>query len=167
MCCVLHIQQKEKTHDETISTQNVLDAQEQWGKGIVEIGKVYTEGGDFVSVAEDFVDTLYGQFPDVLFKPTKASAVPFRHTKEDALSYMIGNLIEEDTGFAITPWSKVQWENSKIIHLPNISLAMGHYTFTHAQTKKNTVVEYTFGYVPVDGSLKIIVHHSSIPYLPQ
>ena len=50
-CVAYYTYNKKKTHDETISTQNVLDAQEQWGKGIVEIGKVYTEGGDFVSVA--------------------------------------------------------------------------------------------------------------------
>ena len=44
------------------------------------------------------------------------------------------------------------------------ALAMGNYFFT--ATKGDVIkVEYTFGYIKDgDGALRIILHHSSIPY---
>ena len=35
-----------------ITIQDVEDAQEKWGQGIVEISSAYDEGGDFVKRAE-------------------------------------------------------------------------------------------------------------------
>ena len=42
-----------------ITTQDVEDAQEKWGQGIVEISSVYSKGGDFVNRAEIHIDSLY------------------------------------------------------------------------------------------------------------
>ena len=42
---------------------------------------------------------------------------------------------------------------------------MGNYFFTDFKGEK-TKVEYSFVYKRVDDSLKIILHHSSLPYNP-
>ena len=43
-------------------------------------------------------------------------------------------------------------------------MAMGKYFFT-PQKGEGVKVEYTFGYVKNDdGKLKIVLHHSSLPY---
>mgnify|MGYP003323348530 FL=1 len=45
-----------------------------------------------------------------------------------------------------------------------MALAMGNYFFTDLNGNK-TKVEYTFAYIKNDaGELKIILHHSSLPY---
>ncbi len=58
----------------TISEQEVLETQRIWGEGIVRIGKVYSEGGDYKAEAEKHIDELYGyNLGSVFFKPTMAS----------------------------------------------------------------------------------------------
>ena len=60
----------------------------------------------------------------------------------------------------------VRFENSKTILNADSATAMGEYYFT---TLEGTVakVEYTFQYKRgADGALKIVVHHSSLPYSP-
>jgi hypothetical protein len=48
-----------------------------------------------------------------------------------------------------------------------MAVAMGNYWFTPADGGPETKVEYTFGYVRgEDGALKIVVHHSSVPFNP-
>jgi len=45
-----------------------------------------------------------------------------------------------------------------------MALAMGNYFFTDLEGNK-TKVEYTFAYIKGDtGELKIILHHSSLPF---
>ena len=66
----------------------------------------------------------------------------------------------------INPWTAVRFENSKTILNADSATAMGEYYFT---TLEGTVakVEYTFQYKRgADGNLKIVVHHSSLPYSP-
>lgn len=69
----------------------------------------------------------------MLFKPTKASEITFRTSHEAALSYFIGgnSNFKEDKGFAITPWTKVEFKNAAILCENNgRALAMGNYWFT-------------------------------------
>ena len=113
-------------------------------------------------------------FPfDTLKKRLQASEVPIRHDYDQAVSYFVGAAaagddigIKEDKGFAINPWTAVRFENSKTILNADSATAMGEYYFT---TLEGTVakVEYTFQYKRgADGNLKIVVHHSSLPYSP-
>ena len=44
----------------------------------------------------------------------------------------------------------------------NQGLAMGNYTFENNESKIK--VEYSFGYIKINESIKITLHHSSIPY---
>ncbi len=162
------VQEKSKM---TISKQEVLDVQKVWGDGIVRIGKVFSENGDYTSEAEKHIDELYGyNLGAVLFKPTLASEKQFRTTKEGALSYFVGHNenYPEDHGFAIKPWIKVRWESIGIKTEGNMAIAMGNYYFTPANGEDEVKVEYTFAYTKdKDGKLRIIMHGSHLPYSPK
>ncbi len=151
-----------------LTEQDVIKAQEAWAKGIVEIGKVYQDGGDYKAAASKLIDQLYGYgHGKVLFKPTKAAHDQFRETKAEALSYFVGGENPEDHGFALQPWSKVRFENNLIAIDSDSAEAMGNYFFTDAKTGNEVKVEYTFGYKRIkDGRVVIFLHHSSLPYQP-
>ena len=150
-----------------VTKKLVLAAQERWGAGVVKIGSLMNDPKECDAFASKFLDELYAfQTGKVLFKPTKCAENQFRPTKEEAMSYFIaGDMkkFDEDSGFAITPWTKVRFENSGIIVEKKRGIAMGNYYFTDTSGKE-TKVEYTFGYKLVKGKLKIDLHHSSIPF---
>ncbi len=149
-----------------ITIQDVEDAQEKWGQGIVEISSAYSEKGEYVKRAELHINTLYDyKDGDVLFKPTFASDVQFRSTFDSALSYFVGEngVCPEDHGFAIKGWTKVRFQNDNVIIHGSTALAMGNYFFTTAEGDE-VKVEYSFGYTnDSEGNLRICLHHSSIP----
>tara|TARA_B100001564_G_scaffold158361_1_gene133034 strand:- start:525 stop:989 length:465 start_codon:yes stop_codon:yes gene_type:complete len=149
-----------------VTVAEVKDAQRAWGEGIVAIATAHTNGGDYVGLAKDHVNTLYAyQMGPVLFKPTLAATDQFRPTFETALSYFVAsnNACPEDQGFAIKGWTNVRFENSDVIIDGNTALAMGNYFFT-SQEGSEVKVEYTFGYIEDDnGGLRIQLHHSSMP----
>ena len=149
-----------------VSIADVEVSQRRWGDGIVAISEAHRNGADYVGVATDHINTLYGyQTGPVLFKPTLASDEQFRPTFDAALSYFVAsnNACPEDEGFAIKGWTKVRFENEDVILDDNRALAMGNYFFTGPDGSE-TKVEYTFGYVAeADGSLRIQLHHSSMP----
>ena len=146
-----------------ITTAEVEAAQVAWGNGIVEIG----QADNAREAAIEHIDRFYGyDHGDVLFKPTLASVDQFRGTSKEALSYFIGQDMAEDKGFALAPYTKVRWENEGIITDGDTALAMGNYFFTDTSGNE-TKVEYSFGYVKDgEGNLKIVLHHSSLPYAP-
>ena len=149
-----------------VTVAEVKDAQRAWGKGIVAIATAHTNGGDYVGLATDHVNTLYAyQMGPVLFKPTLAAVDQFRPTFETALSYFVAsnNACPEDQGFAIKGWTDVRFENSDVIIDGNTALAMGNYFFTSPEGAE-VKVEYTFGYIEDgNGDLRIQLHHSSMP----
>ena len=149
-----------------VSIADVEGSQRRWGDGIVAISEAHRNGGDYVGIATDHINTLYGyQTGPVLFKPTLASDDQFRSTFDAALSYFVAsnNVCPEDEGFAIKGWTKVRFENEDVILDDNRALAMGNYFFTGPDGSE-IKVEYTFGYVAeADGSLRIQLHHSSMP----
>jgi len=150
-----------------ITESEVKTVQERWGQSLIEIGRLYLDGGDYKTRAAGALDELYayGQH-SVLFKPTKAADSQFRSGRKDALSYFVGGDEDhpEDTGFAITPWTKVRFGHNNLTTLDDITLAMGNYYFTDTKGKE-TKVEYTFGYWrDGKGAIRIVLHHSSLPY---
>ncbi|MFC2107213.1 phosphoribosyl-AMP cyclohydrolase [Bacteroidota bacterium] len=168
MSCEQKTKENHETSELMISKQEVLDAQKVWGNGIVQIGKVYSDGGDYVAAAQDHINTLYGySLGEVLFKPTLASDIQFRTDKEGALSYFVGGNpnFPEDHGFAIKPWDNVRWESIGIKTNGNMAIAMGNYYFTPAGGGDEVKVEYSFGYTKdAEGKLRIIMHGSHVPY---
>jgi hypothetical protein len=154
-----------------ITEAEVVNAQKAWGEGIVKIGEVFSQGGDYTAAAAEHINKFYGyDLSLVLFKPTLASVDQFRTSFDSALSYFVGgnSAFPEDKGFAIKPWTKVRWKNDGIVNNScNMAVAMGNYWFTPASGDPETKVEYTFAYVRgEDGNLRIVVHHSSVPFNP-
>ncbi len=153
----------------TVTVAEVEDAQKQWADMLIEVGKVYSEKGDYKAAAQNLINKLYAYNYEkgiVLFKPTKAKVYPYRKTVEGALSYFVGENpdFSEDTGFALAQWVDIKFKNDEMYMHGNMAIAMGEYFFT--DTKGNVAkVEYTFGYIKdATGALKIVLHHSSLPY---
>jgi len=150
-----------------ITAEEITQAQQAWEAGIVTIGKVFTDKGDYTKAAEKHIDTLYAfQAGPVLFKPTKAADKQFRLTRESALSYFVaGNdTFAEDHGFALQPWTNVRCENAAVFLHGDYAVAMGNYFFTTVAGDE-VKVEYTFGYLKDEsGTLRINLHHSSLPF---
>ena len=162
--------------DAPITLSEVHELQSKWASAIKSITKAYMEKGDYVGVAGEAAAELYGYgHSKVLFKPTKATAHPFRPTGEDAMSYFVGaeamgndKYKGEDAGFAI---NVVNGRKEEVInnhdddHNRSDAIAMGSYDFTCATTNEDVTVEYTFGYKRNDdGKARIFLHHSSVPY---
>ena len=147
--------------------QEIEKAQEKWGKGIVKIGELKDTLKECRMFTIDFINKMYDYENGIVqFKPTKASDFQFRGDLKAALSYFIGSDSDfnEDKGFALNPWVKVDFENNSINIINDIAIAMGNYFFTDNDGGK-TKVEYSFVYKKNDiGDLKIILHHSSLPY---
>lgn len=151
-----------------ITKQQVLDAQNEWGSGVVKIGSLKDNRQECEAYASEFLDNLYAfEVGELLFKPTKCEFEQFRPIKLEALSYFIAGedrACKEDKGFAIQPWTKVRFENAGIILEESRAIAMGNYFFTDLDGNE-AKVEYTFGYKLLGGRLKIDLHHSSFPYV--
>ena len=75
-----------------ITNEEVINAQNAWGNAVVEVGRHVNDRGQSEVQTNKLLDTLYAFETDtVLFKPTKASLIPFRLTTEGARSYFIGS----------------------------------------------------------------------------
>ena len=149
-----------------ITTESIQAFLNDRGHDLVELGKLNNHPTQ-PQEAEKMIRKFYGYNDfSVLFKPTKAADIPFRATAEGALSYFIGQNTHfpEDHGFALAPWTKVTFEFSDITIINGVGITMGHYFFT--DTKGDTLkVEFSFVVAEdSNGMLKIVLHHSSLPY---
>ena len=155
-----------------ILEKDISDAVSAWGDGLLEISNAYENSGieKATLVAESMLDKLYGfNLGPVLFKPTlRGGSQTFRLTREGALSYFVGqNLVyPQDSGFGIKSWRKVTAEASAIFIDQTIALWMGWVTLID-KNEQITKVDKSWGYKLDDkGNLRIILHHSSLPYIP-
>ena len=145
-----------------MSSNQIQHFLNSWKDGVIEIGRIHLEGGDYEKSAELFVSTHYAfDSEEVLFKPTFTKEVIFRNSKDLALSYFIGGEISEDNGFALKPWEKIRLEELNIIEENNSMVAMGILNFKPLNLEEITIIAFTFLLINTDESLKIKVHHSS------
>ncbi len=148
-------------------SKKISDIQEKWANSVIEIGKAYLDKKDYVNLTENFIDDLYNfQQGKILFKPTKASLKQFRTKRNEFISYFIGHnkVSDEDAGFALEPWQNINFQNFDYTVFENIIISIGNYFFTNYKNE-NIKVEYSFGYIfDKNQNLKIVFHHSSIPY---
>jgi hypothetical protein len=113
VCLVFHSRAgAEEPVKKALTEAEVNAAQQAWCDGLVKIGKVHKDGGDYKAAASQLIDDLY-DYKDgtVFFKPTLASGKnTFRSTKDGALSYFVGGNKDfpEDAGFALKQWVKVR-----------------------------------------------------------
>jgi hypothetical protein len=157
-----------------ITDAEVNAAQQAWCDGLVKIGKVYKDAGDYKAVAGQLIEDLY-DYKDgkVFFKPTLAFGKnTFRPTREGALSYFVGGNKDfpEDTGFALKQWLKVRYDNNADengiqIH-GDIAITMGNVYLTNAKGEE-VKVDKTFVFRRCkDGKLRLCVHKSALPFDP-
>ena len=133
-----------------------------WREGVIGIGKVFTAKGDYQSSAEEFLSKHYAfDTEEVLFKPTFTKEVVFRNTKDLALSYFVKGDIQEDNGFALKPWEKIELDKLTILEEESYLVAMGTFKFKPVNSEEVALVAFTFCFIGVEDSLKIKIHHSS------
>lgn len=153
----------------TITEAEVAAAQKAWGAALIQISTDYKSGGidKATATANTVLDAAYGyNLGPVLFKPTLTVAPKtFRTTKEGALAYFVGgNKDYPDKGFAIKPWTKYEFENAAVHISGDLAITMGKVRLT--DDKGNvTEVDKTWGFKKdSEGKLRIVLHHSSLPY---
>lgn len=149
-------------HQDTIKNQQNL-----WANGVIELGQLKGQPEESKAYAKKFVEEHYS-FDEkgvCLFKPTKAKEIPFRMNVDGVLSYFIGgnSNYPEDTGFAFHQWDRIDFDNAGCLISDNTALVMGHYYFHH-KSNAPLKVEYTFSYVIRNNTMKLNLHHSSLPY---
>jgi hypothetical protein len=156
-----------------ITDDDVLAMHTAWGNALVSISKTYEgQGYDAAKeLAQSVLDSSYCYrlgIP-VLFKPTLAYGdQTFRTTEKGALSYFVGDNDDypSDKGFALKGWRSFSSYPAAILLLGNVALSIGkvHLTDKYGNV---TIVDKTWGFKKTeDGSLCILLHHSSVPYSP-
>ena len=153
-----------------ITVAEVEAAQRAWGDALVAISAEYDRNGHAAAkaLAERVLDSAYGyNLGPVLFKPTLTLAPQtFRTSRDGALAYFVGgdSNYPNDSGFGLRGWQRVEIENSGIVITGNSAISMGNVHF-YDRNGNRTTVDKTWGYVRgPDGSLRIVLHHSSLPY---
>jgi|LakMenEpi03Aug12_release.lakeMendotaPanAssembly.Ray.scaffolds.fasta_scaffold193073_1 hypothetical protein len=164
----------EQTGQAAITEGEVNAAQQAWCDGLLKIGKISRDGGDYKAAAAEVIDNLY-DYGDgkVFFKPTLASGKnTFRPTREGAISYFVGGNREfpEDSGFALKNWAMVRYDNNAsengIQIFGNIAITMGNMYFTNTKGEQ-VMVDKTFVFRKgKDGKLRLCVHKSALPFDP-
>ena len=154
----------------TINEKQLMQARVAWGNGMIAISRAYGESGivEAKTVANNFLDDIYGfDLGPVLFKPTlSGGAKTFRPTKEGALSYFVGHdsTYPLDSGFAIKSWHEIKSETCAAFFDQNVAMWMGWITLID-KDGQSVKVDKSWGYKKLEnGILKIILHHSSLPY---
>lgn len=153
-----------------ITEQQVLNTQQGWCNGLLAISQAYKKGGFAAAelTANKVLDQAYGyQYGAVAFKPTLTqNPQTFRATKAGALAYFVGgnSSYPNDKGFAIKPWQKCAIRNEVIQLHGNLAITMGNVDLTDSSGKVTTV-DKTWAFVlEPDGQIRIVLHHSSLPF---
>ena len=157
---------------QTITSEDIAEALITWGNGKVAISKAFEEGGIEAArrTAAANLDSYYGYtLGPVLFKPTMASgAQTFRPPQAGASAYFCGHSDEYplDNGFAIMGWRAMESIPSAHFIQGDVAMWMGWVKLTNKDGSVTTV-DKSFGYTKDEtGTLRIVLHHSSLPYQP-
>ncbi|WP_457930806.1 hypothetical protein [Bosea thiooxidans] len=153
-----------------ITEADVLKAQKAWGEALVTIAKSHEDGGVTAAKrkAGEIIDQAYGyDLGPVLFKPTLTEApATFRTTRDGALAYFVGDdpRFPQDKGFALQGWRAVSFENAAIVTHGDTGKSLAKVKITDKAGKVTEVDKTLVFRKEADGDIKIVVHHSSLPY---
>ncbi len=103
----------------------------------------------------------------MLFKPTLTQEPQtFRTDREGALSYFVGQnpKYPADTGFALKGWREVDVKNAAILLDGEYATTLGKVSFTDKDGKVTTVDKSWTFKKDDEGTIRIVQHHSSLPY---
>lgn len=156
----------------SITEADLEQARQAWGAGLIAISKAYEDDGIDAAraVAQEILDAAYGyNMGPVLFKPTMASGdQTFRPTQDGALAYFAGHSEEYplDGGFGIKGWRAMESITSASFIEGDVGMWMGWVKLTDKDGNV-TQVDKSWGYKKdADGAVRIVLHHSSLPYQP-
>jgi hypothetical protein len=153
-----------------ITAAEVNAAQAAWGKALIQISQDYSQGGlaQATKTAKTVLDKAYGyQQGPVLFKPTLTSGEQtFRTSYDGALSYFVGGnpVYSQDQGFALKGWQQYSFNNAAVYINGDMALTMGKVMLTDKHGKVTTVDKTWAFKKQSDGQIRIVLHHSSLPY---
>lgn len=155
-----------------ITVAEVEAAQRAWGAALVSISQEYQANGQAAAtrLAGQVLDAAYGyNLGPVAFKPTLAHGdTTFRTTREGALAYFVGGNADfaGDTGFALKGWQSYEIDNAAVVINGTTAISTGNVMLTNDKGEVTTVNK-TWGWVrDANGALRIVLHHSSLPYMP-
>lgn len=159
-------------YNSNITEAEVLAAQTAWCDALVSISTTSEQQGQAAArkLAGEVIDAAYGyNLGPVLFKPTLTVAPQtFRTTREGALAYFVGgdSNFANDSGFALKGWTACRAENAAIHINGDVATTMANVIITNKDGSATTV-DKTWKFKKDDkGALRIVVHHSSLPYTP-
>jgi len=167
-------------NDNLISKKDIRAAINAWTDALVSISQTYKEQGFDAAedLAGDVIDGAYAyQLGAVAFKPTWAYGdTTFRTTRDGAISYFVGgNDNFDDPGFAISnkpdpitgqrsPWDDA-WFDRSVMRLDGNTATVQGLLYTKDEAGNLSYVDKTWGYQKdSDGTVRIVLHHSSTPY---
>lgn len=158
-------------YNANVSEAEVIAAQAAWCDALVAISREGATKGQAAArdLAGQVIDAAYGyNLGPVLFKPTLTEAPQtFRTTRAGALAYFVGGdpAFAKDTGFALKGWTACKAENAAIHINGDVATTMGNVMIT-GKDGKVTTVDKTWTFKKTDdGKLRIVLHHSSLPYV--
>lgn len=158
-------------HSNSITRTQVEGAQRAWCDALLSLSEAGRKGADAKALATRILSTAYNyDRGQVLFKPTLThGAQTFRMDKQGALAYFVGGdaAYPNDDGFALKDWVACRPEVRGVVTSGDMAIAMGNVHIENGKGDK-VMVDKTFGYQrQPDGSLAIVLHHSSLPYQPK
>ena len=158
-----------------ITVAEVQQIERGWCDAVLAISDAYQTGGYEAAKAKAaaVIDTAYAyKFGPVAFKPTYTSGDDtFRSTRDGALAYFVGpdptipQFRNKKLGFATyRHWTKCQVNNYVVQLFGNTANSMGQVILTDSQGQ-TAEPEKTWTFVrDMDGSVRIVLHHSSAPF---
>mmetsp|Transcript_47265 Transcript_47265/g.146415 ORF Transcript_47265/g.146415 Transcript_47265/m.146415 type:complete len:192 (-) Transcript_47265:11-586(-) len=175
ICAVVHQSCTFSEHQKVllrsrITEAEVLAAQRAWGDALVQISLTYENQGLAAAkaLAGQVIDGAYGYvYGAVLFKPTLTTGDQvFRPNREGALAYFVGDnpAYPKDKGFALKGWRSVSIANSAIFISGNVAITTGNVFITDKSGAVTKVDKTWTFYKGEDGKLRIVGHHSSLPF---
>lgn len=168
-------------NDNIISAKEVRAAHKGWTDALVSISQTNKKDGFKAakSLAGDVIDAAYGyQLGAVAFKPTWANGdTTFRTTRDGAVSYFVGGDKNfDDLGYAIgnkpdpvtgerSAWKKA-WFDRSVMRLDGNTATVQGFMYTKDEDGNVGYVDKTWSYQKDDeGTVRIVLHHSSSPYV--
>jgi len=158
-----------------ITEAEVSEIQRGWCDGLLAISAAYQSGGYNAARAKAaaVIDAAYAfNYGPVAFKPTYATGEDtFRSTRDGALAYFVGPdpsiplFRGKKLGFATyRNWVKCEIKDDVVQLLGNTANTMGQFILTDAQGQ-TAAPEKTMTFIrEMDGSVRIVLHHSSAPF---
>ncbi|MCH8569315.1 MAG: hypothetical protein LAT67_13655 [Balneolales bacterium] len=153
-----------------ITLERIETAQQQWIQALVSIGTAHANNEDAAARATEVLNNYY-DFENgvVLFKPTLTfGEQTFRPTFEGAHAYFVGGNSDfpNDNGFALRPYVNGSLDSLNAFIHGDVAIAQSNITL-EAYDGSTVTVNKTFGYrQDENGNLRIVTHHSSLPFAP-